>query len=225
MGFNLIENPNGFDLLDSGSSDVVDEDAKLEGLADNGGDTLTHALQSDSPAIDAGSCKDTVGEPIACDQRGRIRPQGLACDVGAYESAGPHLSLTKHVDDDLPKPGDRITYTIAVENKGDADATGGTISDTLPPGLSSAQPITLEPPTAGAIANPPALVTNLSVQAGERVTVTLPVTVHASLHVPTTITNTATVTSEQVPMLTKGSRAVVVMPDLLYLPMVVRAVP
>ena len=63
-------------------------DPKLGALADNGGATQTHALLTDSPAIDAGP--PTNGNPIACpppstDQRGVSRPQGAACDIGAYE--------------------------------------------------------------------------------------------------------------------------------------------
>ena len=50
-------------------------------LVDNGGPTLTHALQAGSPAIDAAD--DAVCP--ATDQRGVDRPQGAACDVGAYE--------------------------------------------------------------------------------------------------------------------------------------------
>lgn len=64
-------------------------DPLLGPLQDNGGHTLTHALSSGSPAIDAGS-------PVACppaDQRSFFRPidgngDGLAsCDIGAFEFA------------------------------------------------------------------------------------------------------------------------------------------
>jgi len=48
-------------------------------LADNGGDTLTHALVSGSPAVDA----VTTGPDT--DQRGIERPQGSAFDIGAFE--------------------------------------------------------------------------------------------------------------------------------------------
>jgi CSLREA domain-containing protein len=49
-------------------------------LADNGGPTQTHALIAGSPAIDfAGACG------LATDQRGVARPQGVACDAGAFE--------------------------------------------------------------------------------------------------------------------------------------------
>jgi CSLREA domain-containing protein len=56
-------------------------DSRLGPLADNGGPTRTHALLLGSPAIDAAStpiCPTT-------DQRGVLRPQGPACDIGSYE--------------------------------------------------------------------------------------------------------------------------------------------
>jgi hypothetical protein len=53
------------------------------GLADNGGPTLTIALQPESPAV------DLVGHeacpPPKTDQRGVERPQGEACDSGSFE--------------------------------------------------------------------------------------------------------------------------------------------
>ena len=57
-------------------------------LADNGGSTWTRALLPGSPAIDRGSAACP-----ATDQRGVARPQGAACDSGAFESRG--FSLTK----------------------------------------------------------------------------------------------------------------------------------
>jgi hypothetical protein len=65
----------------AGPSDLVVADAGLGPLADNGGYTLTHALLPGSPAIDAGD----DGICPATDQRGVARPQGAACDIGAYE--------------------------------------------------------------------------------------------------------------------------------------------
>ena len=58
-------------------------DPRLEGLADNSGQTFTHAIPFDSPVVDAGG----TAEPDLCppvDQRGMARPAG-ACDIGAYE--------------------------------------------------------------------------------------------------------------------------------------------
>jgi hypothetical protein len=62
-------------------SDQIVASAGLDSLADNGGPTLTHALLTGSPAIDAAD--DAVCP--ATDQRGVARPQGAGCDVGAYE--------------------------------------------------------------------------------------------------------------------------------------------
>ncbi len=61
--------------------DRPNTDPLLGPLADNGGPTQTHALLAGSPAIDAG---DNAACP-ATDQRGAFRPQGVACDIGAYE--------------------------------------------------------------------------------------------------------------------------------------------
>lgn len=56
-------------------------DPRLGPLADNGGPTQTHALLVGSPAIDAASTPDCP----TTDQRGVLRPQGAACDIGSYE--------------------------------------------------------------------------------------------------------------------------------------------
>jgi len=64
-------------------------DPRLGALANNGGLTQTMALGSGSPAIDAGDpmCLDVSGVPLGTDQRGVPRPQGKACDLGAFEVA------------------------------------------------------------------------------------------------------------------------------------------
>ncbi len=56
-------------------------DLKLGPLGDHGGPTRTRLLLAGSPAIDAGP---SLGGP-ATDQRGFVRPQGLADDTGAVE--------------------------------------------------------------------------------------------------------------------------------------------
>ncbi|HSH28238.1 MAG TPA: choice-of-anchor Q domain-containing protein, partial [Wenzhouxiangella sp.] len=69
---------------------ILDIAPKLGPLTDNGGNAgYTHALMSDSPAIDAGSAG--TGTP-GNDQRGPGFPRviGPALDMGAYEfSATP----------------------------------------------------------------------------------------------------------------------------------------
>jgi hypothetical protein len=61
-------------------------DPLLAPLANNGGPTQTHALKAGSPAIDAAPvCATVGGAAVSDDQRGVGRPQGAACDLGAYE--------------------------------------------------------------------------------------------------------------------------------------------
>ena len=61
------------------ASDQNNTPPAVDSLADNGGDTATHALMAGSPAIDAA---DSASCP-AIDQRGVARD--AACDVGSYE--------------------------------------------------------------------------------------------------------------------------------------------
>jgi cysteine-rich repeat protein len=69
----------------TGPGDLPATDPLLGPLQDNGGPTMTHALPTGSPAVDTGAA---VGCPPA-DQRGVPRPQGMACDIGAYENNLP----------------------------------------------------------------------------------------------------------------------------------------
>ncbi len=65
----------------TGKADQNNTDPKLGLLADNGGGLLTHLPVVGSPAIDVvplNTCE-------ARDNRGVVRPQGAACDVGAVE--------------------------------------------------------------------------------------------------------------------------------------------
>jgi hypothetical protein len=68
---------------DNSCSSTYSGDPKLGSLADNGGETQTHALLPDSPAIDllpAEAC------PVDLDQRGRPRAAAeTLCDIGAFE--------------------------------------------------------------------------------------------------------------------------------------------
>jgi len=84
-GFNLIgiADPNGFD---EGSDQVGTSgeplDALLDALADNGGPTLTHLPQANSPALNLGN----NALNLTTDQRGfKPRDAGAATDVGAVE--------------------------------------------------------------------------------------------------------------------------------------------
>jgi len=80
LGSNLTDTDGtNCPLLDP--TDIIRSSAGLMGLADNGGETHTHAIDNLSSAYDAGadaSCPDT-------DARGIARPQGISCDIGAFE--------------------------------------------------------------------------------------------------------------------------------------------
>jgi hypothetical protein len=88
-----IESPGntcGFDTNKGDQINVSAEDLNLGLLQDNGGPTMTHALQT-VPVVSAAI--DQIPEAdcgVTTDQRGVLRPQGPACDVGAFElEAGP----------------------------------------------------------------------------------------------------------------------------------------
>jgi hypothetical protein len=84
-------------------SDLPDTDPTLGALTGNGGTTETQALLAGSPAIDqipVDQCTQGEGFPLDTDQRGVTRPQGAACDIGAFELVppGPEQVLTAAKD-------------------------------------------------------------------------------------------------------------------------------
>ena len=121
--------------LDSGhtcgfeaAGDMINTDPLLGLLQDNGGDTWTHALLPNSPAIDQG---DDASCP-ATDQRGLTRPQGMACDLGAYEFGDTaDLALAVDVSPDSVGPSQRLTYTLVISNLGPQRATVVELTNTL----------------------------------------------------------------------------------------------
>jgi hypothetical protein len=104
---------------------ALSADPNLGPLDANGGPTETHALQRPSAAIDAA----VACPPPATDQRGVSRPQGAACDIGAFEFVPPQdteaPSTTIALDPTEPN-GQNGWYTSAVGLKVSAsDGTGG----------------------------------------------------------------------------------------------------
>jgi hypothetical protein len=70
-----------------GSTDIVPNKSTgdiLLPLADNGGDTRTHALAIGSPALDASPDDESCP---TIDQRETPRPRGAACDIGSFEGS------------------------------------------------------------------------------------------------------------------------------------------
>lgn len=105
----IVANPSGANCsgpitegqgynLDSGAScglsqptDLTNVDPLLGPLANHGGPTATIAPVTGSPVLNRGGTRAT-GCP-ATDQRGVSRPQGPACDIGAYESGSGTASI------------------------------------------------------------------------------------------------------------------------------------
>jgi parallel beta-helix repeat protein len=81
----LIGNTSGSGI--TGANNLLNVDPMLGPLANNGGPTLTHALMSGSPAINAGSNPAV----LVNDQRGVgfYRSSGGKTDIGAYEMQFP----------------------------------------------------------------------------------------------------------------------------------------
>ncbi len=89
LGYNLSDDPTCQDAF-LATTDKSNTPALVDpkGLQTNGGPTQTIALLPTSPAVDSipvSACVDTNGNPVTVDQRGVARPQGTACDIGAYE--------------------------------------------------------------------------------------------------------------------------------------------
>ncbi len=108
QGYNLSRD-NSCALSQTG--DINNTNPLLGPLANNGGPTRTHALLSESPAAEAGMFAFLTFGCLSTDQRGVSRPQGLRCDIGAYEA------------DDSDGDG--------VPNPLDDDDDGDTVPDTL----------------------------------------------------------------------------------------------
>ncbi len=82
----------------AGPGDLSGLPAILGSLADNGGFSETHALLPGSPALETGN--DPTCLPT--DQRGIARPQGLHCDMGAFEAESPTTATPPAITSTLP---------------------------------------------------------------------------------------------------------------------------
>jgi CSLREA domain-containing protein len=100
----------------AGSGDLPSTPPGLGPTQNNGGPTLTRALLAGSAAINAGS---NSGCP-SFDQRGVARPQGLVCDIGAYELAPPNA--TTSAASSVGTSGATLNGTA-----GNPDAVGGSV--------------------------------------------------------------------------------------------------
>ena len=104
QGFNLIQSTTGCTLTGTATGNLLGVNPNIGPLQNNGGSTFTHALLANSPAIEAGT---NTGCP-ATDQRGISRPQGLNCDMGAYEFENPPQVGPVFVVNTTDDPGDGV---------------------------------------------------------------------------------------------------------------------
>lgn len=138
-GYNLIGDPNGCTFTPVAGDQVGTHAdplaAGLEPLSDNGGPTFTHALAVGSLALDAGNpsgCEDENGDELTVDQRGAARPQGTACDIGAYEAdqcGDGIVAEDEACDDGGLSDGDGCSAVCQVEAVADDDAGGDDVGD------------------------------------------------------------------------------------------------
>jgi uncharacterized repeat protein (TIGR01451 family) len=191
LAYDLILTTTNCYVTGPQGGNIVGKDPLLGPLQNNGGSTQTRALQTGSPAIDAGApagCTGDGGAPITVDQRAAPRTDAR-CDIGAYEVVPEaDVGVSQRDSSDPLLPGAPLTYTVVVTNNGPETATGIVLTDTLP---ASATLHTVAS-TQGSCVGTVTVVCNLgSLASGSRITVTLALTPTAA----GVITNTAAVTA------------------------------
>jgi CSLREA domain-containing protein len=122
QGYNLIGNSGGATITGDTTGNILNTNAKLGILKDNGGPTFTRLPASDSPAVNKG---DT---DLDKDQRGISRPQpaGGADDIGAVEvdNSAPTISdIAKTASEDTA-----LAFAAADFDAGFADADNDTLT-------------------------------------------------------------------------------------------------
>jgi hypothetical protein len=109
LGNNLGFDPNGdtHPCFTNADATNVFADPQLGPLQDNGGPTQTEAIPMTSAALDAGAGCPTI------DQRGFPRPQGPACDIGAFELdyVPPQTTITSGPGSFLRSTTARFSFT------------------------------------------------------------------------------------------------------------------
>ncbi|MCO8121088.1 M12 family metallo-peptidase [Stieleria sp. TO1_6] len=118
--FNLIGDGNAASAFIGGSDQTAVSDPGLAALADNGGPTQTHALQTGSPAIDAGDTTAT----LSLDQRGPGFPRlvGSRVDIGAFElEQDAQLSIAATDAVKLEGNAGTTAFTFTVTRTGDTN--------------------------------------------------------------------------------------------------------
>jgi len=127
QNYNIIEDTDGCNITGITTDNVINTNPLLDPLADNGGFTKTHALQSLSPALDAiPNLANGCGNAYLQDQRGAPRPQNGSCDIGAFEKIIPLTLTSSDIQDgwilessETSNKGGTLNSTATVLNVGD----------------------------------------------------------------------------------------------------------
>jgi CSLREA domain-containing protein len=175
--FAFTPGASDFNATSDGGTPTALTDILDTTLAGNGGPTFTHALVAGSPAIDfAGACG------LATDQRGVARPQGAACDAGAFEvlvtnqpptadAGGPYEGLPNNAialsgasasDDD----GDPLSYSWMVNSSNCAFSDATALNPTLTCSTDGDFTVTLTVDDGTVMTNDSATVTVITAQEG-----------------------------------------------------------
>jgi hypothetical protein len=147
QGYNLIDIQECFtsggitfcrpDISGNTTGNILNVNAQLGPLADNGGQTLTHALLAGSPAINAGSnalAVDQNNNPLTTDERGVGFPRinNANVDIGAYETLLLPGNTTTTITADAPDPsnvGQSVTVSYTVTSGAGTPTGNVTVSD------------------------------------------------------------------------------------------------
>jgi hypothetical protein len=104
---------------------VINADPKLGPLQDNGGNTKTMALGTGSAALDMGNNSTCASR----DQRGVTRPQGPACDLGAFEVRMLSFVSAAAYDGTVTESGKATNLGGAVNSDGISLVVGDDLGD------------------------------------------------------------------------------------------------
>ncbi len=173
----------------SGSGDVSDTADVVAG------GTVTYTITGTVPSSTTGSIANTarvVSSPDATDTNCSVHCDSLVTTPPAPVT---HLSITKTASPSIYVPGDTLTYTVSVSNVGPSDASGATVSDTLPTPLQSAGFTWTCAPSAGSDCTPSGsgdITDTVDVVSGGNIVYTISGTV--PLGTSATLSNTASAT-------------------------------
>lgn len=140
LGYNLLGTAAGCPLASRpgdqfGSASPIDP--RLGPLQASGASSVRPPLTG-SPAINAGSPAPPGGQGNACsdtDQRGRARPEGGSCDIGASEAILSDVSVLAPALPERVFVGEMPTLTIDVVNAGPSSTDNVGLEVQLPPQL------------------------------------------------------------------------------------------